>query len=105
MAILDMMRSAMLAGFGMQQTVREFIEDLVKKGDLSESKGARLVKEWTEKTDKTFGKFSNEISETFKKTMEIMNLPTREDIERLEGIIQALSARIERLEKAGSGEE
>jgi polyhydroxyalkanoate synthesis regulator phasin len=105
MAILDMMRSALLAGFGMQQMVKDFIEDLVKKGDLSESKGAKLVKEWTEKTDKTFGKFSNDISETFKKTMEIMNLPTREDIERLEGIIQALSARIEKLEKPESGKE
>jgi len=33
MALVDIIRNAMLAGFGMQEKVREFVDDLVKKGN------------------------------------------------------------------------
>ena len=44
----------MLAGFGVQEKVKEFVDDLVKKGELSESQGAKLVKEWSEKVRKKY---------------------------------------------------
>ena len=98
MTIFDLMRNTLLAGFGMQEKVKELIEELMKKGELSESKGAKLLREWTDKTDKTFDQFSKDISEIFKKTMEVMNLPTKEDIDKLGSMVQTLSARIDKLE-------
>lgn len=98
MTFFDALRNALLAGFGVQEKVREFIDDLVKKGELSESQGARLVKEWTEKADKSTEQLGKSISDIISKTMEKMALPTKEDIEKLNRKIQSLSARVKKLE-------
>lgn len=98
MTFFDVVRSALLAGFGVQEKVREFIDELVKKGELSESQGAKLVKEWTEKADKSSEQFTKSLSDIVAKTMEKMTLPTREDIEKLDRKIEDLSARISRME-------
>lgn len=98
MTIFDAVRNALLAGFGVQEKVKEFIDDLVKKGELSESQAAKLVKEWSEKADKTSDQLSKSLSDLVNKTMEKMNLPTREDIEKLNKKVQTLSARVKKLE-------
>jgi poly(hydroxyalkanoate) granule-associated protein len=98
MTVFDIVRNAILAGFGVQEKVREFIDELVKKGELSESQGAKLVKEWTEKADKSTAELSKTISDLVSKTLEKMNIPTRDEIEKLNKKIQSLSARIKKLE-------
>lgn len=98
MTVFDVVRNAILAGFGVQEKVKEFIDELVKKGELSESQGAKLVKEWTEKADKSTADLGKTISDLVSKTLEKMNIPTREEIERLNKKIQSLSARVKKLE-------
>jgi polyhydroxyalkanoate synthesis regulator phasin len=98
MTIFDVVRNAILAGFGVQEKVKEFIDELVKKGELSESQGAKLVKEWTEKADKSTADLSKTISDIVSKTLEKMNIPTKDDIERLNKKIQNLSMRVKKLE-------
>ena len=98
MAIVDVIRNALLAGFGGQEKVKEVIDDLVKKGELSESQGAKLVKEWTEKVEKNTEDVSKSISEIIAKTLEKMNLPTKGDVEKLQGKIDSLEARVSKLE-------
>ena len=98
MTFFDVVRNAMLAGFGIQEKVKEFIDELVKKGELSESQGAKLFKEWTEKAGKTSDQLSKNISELVTKALEKMNLPTKDDIEKLNKEIQSLSDRIKKIE-------
>lgn len=98
MTIFDVVRNALLAGFGVQEKVKEFIDELVKKGELSESQGAKLVKEWTEKADKSTSDLGKSISELVTKTLEKMNIPTKDDIESLNKKIQNLSVRVKKLE-------
>lgn len=98
MTFFETVRNALLAGFGMQQKVKEFIDELVKKGELSESQGAKLIKEWSEKAEKGTGQFTKNFSEILTKTLEKMNLPTKGDIEKLNKKIQALSNRVKKLE-------
>lgn len=98
MTVFDVVRNALLAGFGVQEKVKEFIDELVKKGELSESQGAKLVREWTEKADKSTSDLSKSISELVSKTLEKMNIPTRDDIDALNKKIQSLSARVKKLE-------
>ncbi len=43
MSVFDIIRNSLLAGLGMQEKVREFVDELVKKGELSETQGAKLV--------------------------------------------------------------
>lgn len=98
MTFFDVMRNALLAGFGVQEKVSEFVNELVKKGELSESQGAKLVKEWTERADKSTEQLSKSLSELIARTMEKMTLPTKDDIEKLSKKVQAISARVKRLE-------
>ena len=98
MAIVDVIRNALLAGFGVQEKVKEIVDDLVKKGELSESQGAKLVKEWTEKVEKNTDDVSKSISEIIAKTLDKMNLPTKGDVEKLQEKIDAFEARVSKLE-------
>lgn len=98
MTFFDVVRNALLAGFGVQEKVNEFVNELVKKGELSESQGAKLVKEWTDKADKNTEQLGKSISELVTKTVEKMAMPWSEDVEKLNKKIQALSARVKRLE-------
>ena len=99
MTVFDVVRNAMLAGFGVQEKVREFVDELVKKGELSESQGAKLVREWTEKADKSTDEWSKSMSEIVSKTLEKMNMPTKEEVEKLNKTITELSSRLKKLEE------
>jgi polyhydroxyalkanoate synthesis regulator phasin len=101
MSLSDIIRNAMLAGFGVQEKLREFVDDLVKKGELSESQGAKLVKEWTEKADKNAQDISNSLNELVHKALEKMSLPSKDDIAKLKEQVSALSERIRKIEEAG----
>ena len=101
MAIVDIIRNAMLAGFGVQEKVKEIIDDFVKKGELSESQGAKLVKEWSEKVDKNTEDISKSISEMVHKALDKMSLPSKDEIAKLTEQVNALSERIRKLEEAG----
>ncbi|HEB75274.1 MAG TPA: hypothetical protein ENJ04_02865 [Nitrospirae bacterium] len=100
MTIFDVVRNALLAGFGIQEKIKESIDELVKKGELSETQGAKLVKEWTEKAEKSSDELTKSISDVLAKTLEKMNLPTKEDVEDLNKKIKALSTRVKKLEAA-----
>jgi polyhydroxyalkanoate synthesis regulator phasin len=101
MALLDIIRNAMLAGFGMQEKVKEFVDDLVKKGELNESQGAKLVKEWTEKAEKNTEDITSSINDLFKKTIDKMKLPSKDDMDKLTEQITILSERLKKLEETG----
>jgi polyhydroxyalkanoate synthesis regulator phasin len=101
MAILDIIRNAMLAGFGVQEKVKEIVDDFVKKGELSESQGAKLVKEWAEKVDKNTEEMSKSLNDLVQKALEKMSLPSKDEIAKLNEQVNALSERIKKLEEAG----
>ncbi|GBE37168.1 poly(hydroxyalcanoate) granule associated protein [bacterium BMS3Bbin07] len=105
MTIFDVVRNALLAGFGVQEKIKESIDELVKKGELSETQGAKLVKEWSEKAEKSSDELTKSISDVLAKTLEKMNLPTKENIEDLNKKIKALSTRVKKLEAVIEGSE
>jgi len=102
--MFESIRKALLAGLGAQEKVKELVDELVKKGELSETQGARLVKEWTEKVGKTGDNLSQSVTDIIHKTLEKMNIPARDEVERLNKKLQALSAKVKRLEElSGTG--
>ncbi|MEW6002089.1 MAG: phasin family protein [Nitrospirota bacterium] len=105
MTLFDVFRNVLLAGFGVQEKIKEFIDELVKKGELSESQGAKLVKEWAEKADKSSEQFRKSLSDLVASTLDKMNLPTKDDIEKLNKKIDSLSKRLKKLEGEASEEE
>jgi polyhydroxyalkanoate synthesis regulator phasin len=100
MTVFDIARNALLAGLGMQEKIKEFVDDMVKKGELSDSQGAKLVKEMAEKADKGTEDLSKTFSELITKTLDKMNLPTRDDLEKINKKLNSLSAKIKKLEEA-----
>jgi len=103
--LFDTVRKALLAGLGVQEKVKEFVDDLIKKGELSEAQGATLLKEWMGKAEESSKSFNKTIGELITKTLERMNMPTRDEIDKLSRKLQTLSARVRKLEGGSVGEE
>ena len=100
--LTDVIRKALLAGVGIQEKFNDYLDELVKKGELSQTQAAKMVKEWTGIAEKSAGEVNKSISDMVEKAMHRMNLPTSEDMERLNRKVQSLSVRVKRLEtKAG----
>ncbi len=99
MSMFDILRKALLAGIGAQEKVKELVDELIKKGELSESEGAKLVKEWTEKAEKSTDTIAKTVSETVRSTIERLRLPSKEEIEKINEKIDDILRRLERLEK------
>lgn len=99
MSLFDVVKKALLAGLGAQEKVGELVDELVKKGEISKSQGAKIVKTWTEKADKRKENLSKDLSELINKTLTRMNIPTKKDIQELNKKIDALSKKLEGTEK------
>ncbi len=100
MSLFEILQKALLAGLGMQEKVKEFINELVKKGELSESQGARLIKEWSEKAGTTKDEFDKNIKELINKAIEKVNFPTRKELDELNDKVKALTKKVKKLEES-----
>ena len=104
MIIAEIIKKAMLVGLGAQEKAKEFVEELVKAGELSKSEASTLVKEWTSKAEESTKEFDKRVKETVANVLEKLNIPSREDMEKLEKKVQALNARLKKLEGGASEE-
>jgi polyhydroxyalkanoate synthesis regulator phasin len=104
MLIGEVIKKAMLVGLGAQEKAKDFVEELVKAGELSKSEASTLVKEWTTKAEESTKEFDKRVKETVSNILEKLNIPTREDMEKLEKKVQALNARLKKLEGGASEE-
>lgn len=96
--ITEIIRKTLLAGVGIQEKFSELVDDFVKKGELSQSQGAKLVREWTDIAEKSTSEFTKSVNEMVEKALQKMNLPTRDDVDGLNRKVQSLSLRVKRLE-------
>ena len=98
MTVADVIKKAMLAGLGAQEKAKEFVDELVKAGELSKSEGATLVKEWASKAEESTKDMDLKIKDAIGGAFEKLNIPTRDDLEKLEKKIQGISARLSKVE-------
>ena len=98
MLVSEIIKKAMLAGLGAQEKAKEFIDELVKAGELSKNDGATLVKEWMSKAEESTKEMDHKVKDTVNAAFEKFNIPTRDDLANLEKKIQGLSARLAKLE-------
>lgn len=90
--LLDIVKNAIMAALGAQEMLREFVEGLVEKGQLSETQGMTMLNDWTEKISGAASGIN--ISEIMDMALGKMNLATKDDIEKLNNKIAALSQRL-----------
>lgn len=105
MTVFESIRKTLLAGIGVPEKVKELVDELVKKGELSKSQGAKLVKEWSDKMSKSGEELSKKPTEIMHKTLEKINIATKDDVEKLNRKILSLSARLKKLEEAAAKKE
>ncbi len=98
MMVAEVIKRAMLAGLGAQEKAKEFVEELVKAGELSKSEGASLVKEWVTKAEESGKDMDHKMKDALAAALEKVNIPTRDDIARLEKKIEGLATRLAKLE-------
>ncbi len=101
MTVSEVIKKAMLAGLGAQEKAREFVDELVKAGELSKNEGATLVKEWATKAEESAKDVDNKIKDTVTAVFEKLNIPTRDDLEKMEKKLQSISTRLSKIEGDG----
>lgn len=105
MTVSDIIKKAMLAGLGAQEKAKEFIDELVKAGELSKSEAASLVKEWASKAEESTKDIDKKIKDAIGGAFDKLNIPSKDDFEKMEKKLQNISSRLRKLEGNGSGEE
>lgn len=85
----------MLAGLGAISMTREraekIFDEYVSRGKLEKDNRTGFIKELMDSADKNREEFEKLVSKQVREAMERMNLPTRDDILRLEQKIDKLS--------------
>jgi polyhydroxyalkanoate synthesis regulator phasin len=104
MMVSEVIKKAMLAGLGAQEKAKEFIDELVKAGELSKTEAASVVKEWASKAEEGKKDMDHKIKDAISAGLEKINVATRDDLANLDKKIQGLAARLAKLEgDAGKG--
>ncbi len=97
-------RLAVMAGLGLYEKVREGIDELVEKGELSQTEGAALVKELMDKESKTVRDLQRKVEAAMKKTLkQLQPSGIKKELDRLSRIekkVDQLATRLARLEAA-----
>jgi len=89
-----------MAGLGVPEKINEVVDELVKKGELSESQGAKLVRECSEKVSRTGDEINKTVSDLIEKALEKMNIPTMDEVDKLNKKLVALSTKVKKLEQS-----
>lgn len=101
MTVSEIIKKTMLAGLGAQEKAKEFIDELVKAGEISKNEGATLVKEWVSKAEESTKEMDLKIKDAMSAALEKLNIPTRDDLEKLDKKLHQISARLAKLEGGG----
>lgn len=101
MVVAEIVKRALLAGLGAQERAKEFVDELVKAGELSKSEAASTIKEWTSKAEQSTKDMDVKIKDAVAGVLERLHIPTKEDMEKLEKKVQSLNARLKKLEGGG----
>ena len=75
-----------------RKKAQELAEEISEKTNLSEEEGKKLVDDLSIESDKLKEELDHRVKEQVEKTLHKLNIPTREEIDKLEGRIRQLEA-------------
>lgn len=94
--MFEFIKKAIFIGAGLAsmtaEKIEETVNEIVKRGDLTEKQGRELIQELKERSTKVRKELTEKIEKVVTETLHKLNIPTRKEIEELK-------ARIEQLEK------
>lgn len=81
----DLIKNIILSGLGVlsltQEKAESLAKDLIKRGELSETEGAKFVKDLMEKSEKTGTEIEKKIEKTVENSLKKLDIPTRSDLD------------------------
>ena len=105
-SLLEASRKVLLAGIGAvalaQDEIEDFIGKLVERGEIAEQDGKRLFSEVMDKRKKGADKAEDEFTKRVEEILDRMNVPTKDDINKLGQKITNLTKKVDELKKAQS---
>jgi len=105
--MLDLARKVVLATIGAvaltQEELEKFVQKLIERGEIAEKDGRKLIQDVKDKrqkkTEDVRSGTENQIDRRMEDILGRMNIPTKSDIEALNGKISVLSEKIDALGK------
>jgi polyhydroxyalkanoate synthesis regulator phasin len=104
MTINEIIHKTLMAGLGVPEKINEVVDELVKKGELSESQGANLVRECSEKVSRTGDEINKTVSDLIDRALEKLNIPARDEVDKLNKKITTLSLKVKKLEQSAKAD-
>jgi polyhydroxyalkanoate synthesis regulator phasin len=96
--MFELARKAMFLGIGAlsmtKEAVENVVEDLVKKGELSQQEGKKLAAEMMERGETEKQQIKATIEKVVGKALSEAGLATKADLERLEARVAALEGEL-----------
>lgn len=90
----DLINKGLAFGLGLavvsKEQIEKFVEEMVKKGEVSTAESKDLMRELFEKGEAEKKEMNARIHEQLAKLLKDLNIPTKADLERLEKRIQEL---------------
>jgi poly(hydroxyalkanoate) granule-associated protein len=87
MAMLDYIRKMTLAGAGLAimttEKVQEIMDELVKKGEMTEKEAREAVSEFVEKSKQAKKDLEDKMEQTVTGLLNRLNIPTRKEVEEI----------------------
>ncbi|GEM_PF-1905484 len=93
-------KKMVLAGLGLQARINEIVEDWVKEGERNQRKEAKWVKDLMARLEKDTASFDQKANDLYKKALSLINLPSREEMNRLSKKVDDLISRFEQAQRA-----
>lgn len=94
--MFNLIKKTVMAGLGIEAQGREKFEELVRKGEQSQTDCAKAVKEFMTEAEKNAKKLEEKGRKVADRILESVPIPTKSDLARLEKKIQELASRMER---------
>ena len=101
--MFEVLKKFTLIGLGAlsfsEEKLKHCIDDLIKRGEVSEDEGDDLLKKFTRRAEEEKDSIEEWIKEKLGEILKKMDLVTRDDISKLEKELKSLEKRVKELKK------
>ena len=107
--MFELIKKAMFTGIGMAAMTKDKIEELagdfIKKGDLSEQEGRKLVDEMMKKSEESKAEVKKQLDEMVQAALVKMEVASKTQVQELQEEIRLLREAVEKLQAGGGGDQ
>lgn len=100
--MFKVLKKVVLAGLGFQARANEVVEAWIKEGERNQRKEAKWVKDLMARLEKDAESIDQKMGDLYKKALSLIDLPSRDELNRLSKKVDDLVSRFEQGPRAKS---